>query len=97
MLDSGSVATVRVADADRADVALLYATRGGLGSYHRARRVSQGLPAVRFTACEADGVRPHTQFNGGFIADRHLCAHLEVHVHGRPEPIPVAISFGAPC
>jgi hypothetical protein len=97
VLDNGSVATVRVADADRAHVALLYTTRGGLGSFNRARRVANGLPAVRFRACEASDWRPHTQFNGGFIADRHLCAHLEVHVTGRAEPIPVALSLGAPC
>jgi hypothetical protein len=92
VMDNGAVVTLRVADADRGGVALRYTPR-------RATRVADGLPAVTFRACKPGhwGPRPHTQFNGSFIVDRARCAHLEVHVHGRPEPIAAAIAFGAPC
>lgn len=90
VVDNGAVVTLRVADADRGGVALRY-TRNA------ATRVADGLPAVTFRACNPDGWRPHTQFNGSFIVDRARCAHLDVHVRGRPEPISAAIAFGAPC
>jgi hypothetical protein len=92
VVDNGAVVTLRVADADRGGVALRYTRRG-------ATRVADGLPAVTFRACTPGewGPRPHTHFNGSFIVDRARCAHLDVHIQGRAEPIPVAISFGAPC
>jgi hypothetical protein len=93
VVDKGAVVTLRIVQADREGVALAYVHRPG----HEARRVADGLPGMRFHACHPSDWRPHTQFNGTFIVDRPRCAHLEVHAEGRPEPIPVAISFGAPC
>jgi len=40
---------------------------------------------------------PQTQFNGSFVFARPLCAHFELQVEGRPEPIPFALPFGKPC
>lgn len=91
VVDNGAVVTLRVADAGRGRVALSYTPP------FAARRVADGKPAMRFRACSPGDWRPHTQFNGSFIVDRARCAHLDVHIHGRAEPIPVAISFGAPC
>jgi hypothetical protein len=93
VVDKGAVATLRVVRADRQGVALAYVRRPG----HEARRVADGLPAMKFHACHPSDWRPHTQFGGTFIVDRSRCAHLEVYVEGRAEPIPVAIPFGAPC
>jgi hypothetical protein len=93
VVDKGAVVTVRVVHADREGVALAYVSRAG----HEARRVADGLPAMKFHACHPSDWRPHTQFGGTFIVDRLRCAHLEVYVEGRAESIPVAISFGAPC
>jgi hypothetical protein len=91
LVDNGSVVTLRVADADRGGVALEYSPP------FAARRIADGMPAMMFRACSPDGWRQHTQFNGSFILDRPRCAHVEVSVDGRPERIPVALSFGAPC
>jgi hypothetical protein len=92
IVDNGAVVTLRVADGDRGGVALEYIPA------FTARRVADGDPAVTLRACDPGELgRPHTQFNGSFIVDRARCAHLQVHARGRPEPIPVAISFGAPC
>jgi hypothetical protein len=91
VVDKGAVVTLRVVRADREGVSLGY--RPG----REARRVADGLPAMTFYGCHPSDWRPHTQFNGVFIVDGPRCAHLEVHVPGRPEPIPLAISFGAPC
>jgi hypothetical protein len=96
VVDNRAVATLRIADGDRHAVGLLYAQRRWLGDFNSARHPRNGLPAVRFEGC-APGGAPHTQFNGGFVVDRPRCAHLEVHVRGRAEPVPLAISFGAPC
>jgi hypothetical protein len=93
-VDKGASVTLRVVHADRQGVALKYFHRPG---HDYDRRVADGLPAVTFYACHPSDWRPHTQFGGVFIVDRPRCAHLDVYVHGRPEPIPVAISFGAPC
>jgi hypothetical protein len=90
-VDNGAVVTLRVATADRSGVALDYT------SPFASRRVAEGKPAMTFRACDPSNWRPHTQFNGSFIVDRARCAHLDVHVQGRVQPIPVAISFGAPC
>jgi hypothetical protein len=91
LVDNGAVVILRVADGDRGGVALEYSPP------FAARRVADGNPAMTFRACSPDGWRPHTQFNGSFIVDRARCAHLEVSIDGRPEQIPVALSFGAPC
>jgi hypothetical protein len=91
LVENGAVVTLRIADADRGGVALDYSPP------FAARRVADGMPAMTFRACKPGDWRPHTQFNGSFVLDRPRCAHLEAHVHGRAEPIPVAISFGAPC
>jgi hypothetical protein len=96
VVDNPHVVTLRVAPADRPAVALLYARRGRLGRFDSASRVTSGLPAVQFEACAASDV-PHTQFNGGFVVERPLCAHFEVEVMGRHEPIPLEIPFGLAC
>jgi hypothetical protein len=93
VVDKGAVVTLRIVQADREGVALAYVHRPG----REPRRVADGLSAMRFHACHPSDWRPHTQFNGTFIVDRPRCAHLEVQVRGRAEPVPVAISFGAPC
>ncbi len=95
VLENAEVATLRVASADRTRVALLYATRGGLGEYGYTR-VVDGLPAVRFEACGPSEV-PHTQFNGGFVVDGSRCAQLEVLVRGRQEPYTLRVPFGRAC
>jgi hypothetical protein len=95
VLENAEVATLRVANADRRHVALLYARRGGLGEWGYTR-VVDGLPAVRFEACGPSEVR-HTQFNGGFVVDGPRCAQLEVHVRGRAEPYPLHVPFGRAC
>jgi len=95
VVDNPHVVTLRVAREDRRAIALLYARRGRLGSFDSAR-VTGGLPAVRFEACGPSEV-PHTQFNGAFVVEHPLCAHFEVDVAGRREPIPVEIPVGAPC
>jgi hypothetical protein len=95
VLENAQVATIQVPAAERAHVALLYATRGGLGRYGFTR-VVDGLPAVRFEACAPSEVR-YTQFNGGFVVDGPRCAELEVHVRGRAQPYPLRIPFGRPC
>jgi hypothetical protein len=95
VLENERVATVRVPPSERAHVALLYATRGGLGEYE-STRVVDGLAAVRFEACGRSEV-PHTQFNGGLVVAGPRCAELEVHVQGRAEPYPLRVPFGRPC
>jgi hypothetical protein len=95
VLENTQVATIQVPAPERAHVALLYATRGGLGEYGFTR-VVDGLPAVRFEACAPSEVR-YTQFNGGFVVDSPRCAELEVHVRGRANPYPLRIPFGRPC
>jgi hypothetical protein len=95
VLENSEVATIRVPASERAHVALLYATRGGLGEYGFTR-VVDGLPAVRFEACAPSEVR-YTQFTGGFVVDSPRCAELEVHVRGRAEPYPLQVPFGRAC
>lgn len=96
VVDNPHIVTLRVAREDRRAVALLYARRGRLGGFASGVRVTNGLPAVKFEACAPSEV-PHTQFNGGFVIEDPLCAHFEVDVSGRQEPIPVEIPFGVPC
>jgi hypothetical protein len=92
-VDNGVTATISVPPNERGNVALRYdraLMQGG------PWRISQGRYATTFEAC-APGDYPHTQFNGGFLVRGARCAHLEVSVRGRPEPMQVAIPFGAAC
>ena len=92
-VDNGVTATISVPPSERANVTLRYdrALMSG-GPW----RISQGRVATTFEAC-APGDYPHTQFNGGFLVRGARCAHLEISVQGRPEPMQVAIPFSAAC
>jgi hypothetical protein len=93
LLERGAEATIAIAPADRRDIALFY-----FPSRLSADRVTDGDAAVGFAACaETESAQPYTQFNGGYIFRRALCAHISVSVAGRSEPIALALPFGKPC
>jgi hypothetical protein len=92
-VDNGVTATISVPPGERANVTLRYDRALMSGGPWTIR---QGRVATTFEAC-APGDYPHTQFNGGFLVRGARCAHLEVSVQGRPEPMQVAIPFGAAC
>jgi hypothetical protein len=52
------------------------------------RLVVLGLAALRIV---------HQHFGGGFVVSKRMCAHLEVSLTGRADPIPLAVPFGAAC
>jgi hypothetical protein len=92
-VDNGVTATISVPPSERANVTLRYDRALMSGGPWTIRR---GRVATTFEAC-APGDYPHTQFNGGFLVRGARCAHLEISVQGRPEPMQVAIPFGAAC
>jgi hypothetical protein len=59
-------------------------------------RIRDGLTAVTFDFC-TNGEHPHQHFGGGFVVSKRMCAHLEVRVSGRADPIPLDVPFGAAC
>jgi hypothetical protein len=90
LVERGAVATLSVAAQDRSDIALVYMGRGDY-------RVVGGDAGVTFVACSsAESEQAYTQFNGGFMYHRPLCAHFTLAVEGR-ETIPFALPFGKPC
>jgi hypothetical protein len=89
VIDRGPAVTLAVAPADRLLVALTY-----IPLRFNINRVIDQDAAVTFEPCAEDA---STQFNGGFVFVRPLCAHFELRVEGQPEPIPFALPFGKPC
>lgn len=93
----GQRATLVVPKAVRPFVGLAYGHGAArFGAFAPAMRVRDGLAAVTFDSC-ADGDHPHQHFGGGFVVSKRMCAHLEVSVAGRADPIPLAVPFGAAC
>lgn len=96
VLQPGQRATLTVPKATRPFVGLLYGHGSRFGSFAPAVRASDGLAAVTFDSC-ADGEYPHQHFGGGFVVSKRMCAHLEVSVAGRADPIQLDVPFGAAC
>ncbi len=97
LLDQASAVTLSIAPEDRRVIALAY-----IAGRFNEHRVTAGDFAVRFVACKGDETvpwasEPYTEFSGGFVFRRPLCAHFELRVEGRPEPIRFALPFGRPC
>jgi hypothetical protein len=94
--DVGSV-TVSIPSAYRSRLAFVYALdSSGRNLARWAMRVVDGQSAVTFNPCT--GVEPaQTQFGGGFVVAGSQCAHLEIRVAGRPDPLPIALPFGRAC
>ena len=97
LLTRGKQVTLGVAAQDRRLVALTYMPER-LNRY----RVAGEDAAVTFIACRGDesvqwAGEPWTQFNGGFVFLRPLCAHFELHVDGEPDPVRFALPFGRSC
>jgi hypothetical protein len=92
----GSV-TVSIPSAYRSRLAFVYALdSSGRNLARWAMRVVDGQSAVTFNPCT--GVEPaQTQFGGGFVVAGSQCAHLEIRVAGRPDPLPIALPFGRAC
>jgi hypothetical protein len=88
VIDRGPPVTISVAPEDRTLVALMY-----ISTRFNIHRVTDQDAAVTFEPCAGDAT---TQFNGGFVLRRPLCAHLTLTVEGR-EPIPFALPLGQPC
>lgn len=98
---AGRPVTVRVAAADRDEVALDYKPR----VVSDPPRLSDGWTAVRFTPCpprtkrfsRPGRVGHETSFAGGFIVARPVCAELLVSRAGAPRPTRVRVAFGVRC
>jgi hypothetical protein len=88
VVDRGPPLTLAVAPEDRALVALTY-----IPGRFNIRRVIDQDAAVTFEPCSGDET---TQFNGGFVFRRPLCAHFTVEV-GTLERVGFALPLGAPC
>ena len=84
-----SPVTLRVPRAERRSVGLLYR----LPRLPRAARIVDALPLVRFQPC----LSAETQFGGGFVVAGARCAHLEVLLEKRSEPMSLDVPFGARC
>jgi hypothetical protein len=85
----GARVTLAVAARDRRDVALLF-DHARWGDANRGYTVREGDRAVTFRGC----FKPYTQYQGGFVVTRPLCARLIVRERGR-RPVPALVSFGA--
>jgi hypothetical protein len=105
VLQAGEGVTLAVPESERRRLSLLYDLSGP--GPHRPLRLSDGVSAVRFTAC-AKGIVAGTrvkgaaesQFNGGFFVRGAHCAPIEVWVEGREEPLRRWLPFGTggrPC
>jgi hypothetical protein len=92
----GERLTLHVPPAMRPFVGLLYGHGARFGSYRPAVRPRDGLTAVTFDSC-AEGRYPDDHFGGGFAVSRAICAHLEVQLPGRADPLPLDVPFGRPC
>jgi hypothetical protein len=98
MIERGRPVTLSVALEARKLVALAYIP----DRFNRAHRVGDQDAAVTFEPCTAsdNGVpwadEPVTQFNGGFVFVRALCAHFLLTVEGR-DPVPFALPLGKAC
>src|SRR6266508_3988651 len=92
VLRAGQAVTLAVPESERGRLSLLYDLSGP--GPRRSLRLSDGVSAVRFTAC-AKGIVAGTrvegasesQFNGGFFVRGAHCAPIEVWVEGREEPL----------
>jgi hypothetical protein len=89
VIDRGPPVTISVAPEDRKLIALTY-----IPFRFNLHRVTEGDASVTFEPCGKDA---STQFNGGFVFVRPLCAHFELRVEGRPDAIAFALPFGKPC
>jgi hypothetical protein len=94
-LDNGVEATLSVPAQSRGLVGIQYDPDSPFWNA-RSLKVRNARYAMTFEGCPSSGA-PHTQFNGSFVVAGARCAQLEVAVQGRPEPISVAIPFGAAC
>jgi hypothetical protein len=94
-LDNGVAATLSVPTQTRGLVGIHYDSDSPFWNA-RSLRVRNARYAMTFEGCPSSGA-PHTQFNGSFVVAGPRCAQLEIAVRGRPEPISVAIPFGAAC
>jgi hypothetical protein len=97
LVERGSIATLSVVKQDRRMIALSY-----IPERFNRHRVTAGDAAVRFTACRGNEDEPgagerFTQFNGGFLFRQPLCAHFELRVEGRPDPVEFGLPFGRAC
>jgi hypothetical protein len=93
LVERGAQATISIAPQDRREIALMY-----IPERFNLQRVTDGDAAVTLRACsEAESEQPYTQFNGGVVFRQPLCAHVEVEVAGRPEPIRITLPFGKTC
>ena len=93
LVERGAQATISIAPQDQRDIALMY-----IPERFNLQRVTDGDAAVTLRACgAAESEEPYTQFNGGFVFRHGLCAHVEVAVAGRPEPLHRELPFGKPC
>ncbi len=105
VLRAGETVTLAVPESERRRLSLLYDLSGP--GPRRPLRLSDGVSAVRFSAC-ARGIVAGTrvkdaaesQFNGGFFVRGAHCAPIEVWVEGREEPLRRWLPFGTgarPC
>jgi hypothetical protein len=105
VLRAGKAVTLAVPESERGRLSLLYDMSGP--GPRRPLRLSDGVSAVRFTACARGmvaGTRvkgaSESQFNGGFFVRGAHCAPIEVWVEGREEPVQRWLPFGTggrPC
>ena len=97
IIDRGPAVTLAVATEDQKLVALSYIPR----RFNLHRVVDQDA-TVTFEPCSGNessppwATEPVTQFNGGFVFVRPLCAHLTLTVAGR-KPFLFALPLGKAC
>jgi hypothetical protein len=103
VVQDGEAATVVIPASERRRAALDYEYGSARAPRRPPVKLSDGVAAVRFAACEL-GARPwsrghpldrETQFNGGIITRWGRCLPLDVWPEGAERPRRVTISFGA--
>jgi len=97
VVDRGPAVTISIAPEDRKLIALTY-----IPLRFNLHRVTDQDAAVTFQPCSgSESIRwaseSRTQFNGGLVFVRPLCAHFELRIEGRPESMTFALPFGKPC
>jgi hypothetical protein len=105
VLRAGETVTLAVPESERGRLSLLYDLSGP--GPRRPLRLSDGVSAVRFSACPRGivaGTRvkgaSESQFNGGFFVRGAHCARVEVWIEGREAPLRRWLPFGTgdrPC
>jgi hypothetical protein len=104
---AGAAVTLSVPEFERGRLSLLYDDDMSGRGPRRPLRLSDGVSAVRFSACAKGmmaGARvkgaSESQFNGGFFVRGAHCAQIDVWVEGREVPLRRWIPFGThgrPC